>query len=164
LFVKIEDDFGSVEVLVFPNLLKETESIWTEGKGVFLQGKLSDKDQELKVLANNAVALDLKNIEKIAKNLGSGLGGVTAATSSSRGQDCDLKIIFYRNINDDGLARLKEIFGKYPGRDRVFFEIKANGEAQSLETDFKVSNNSILMTELKHRFAGILGLENIAKK
>src|SRR3990167_6564855 len=57
LFVKIEDMTGSLEILVFPSLLKENNLIWQEGKVVLCQGKLSDKDQELKLLCNKVMEL-----------------------------------------------------------------------------------------------------------
>ncbi len=66
-FVKIEDLAGSLEILVFPSLLKETVNIWQEGKVVLCQGKLSDKDQEKKLLCNKVIELTLDNIEVAAK-------------------------------------------------------------------------------------------------
>ncbi|MDO8667703.1 MAG: DNA polymerase III subunit alpha [bacterium] len=57
LFVKVEDLTGNIEILVFPSLLKENNLIWQEGKVVLCQGKLSDKDQELKLLCNKVVEL-----------------------------------------------------------------------------------------------------------
>lgn len=57
LFVKIEDISGPLEILVFPSLLKENGLIWQEGKVVLCVGKLSDKDQDLKLLCNKAIEL-----------------------------------------------------------------------------------------------------------
>ena len=54
LFVKIEDTSNSLEILVFPTLLKTTSHIWTEGKAVAVSGKVSTKDNEIKILANDA--------------------------------------------------------------------------------------------------------------
>ena len=54
LFVKIEDTSNSLEVLVFPTLLKTTNAIWQEGAAVAVSGKISTKDNEVKVLANEA--------------------------------------------------------------------------------------------------------------
>ena len=68
LFVKIEDLSGSIELLVFPRLLKKTPSIWQEGKVALCQGKLSDKDQQAKLLCNRAIELTLENVEQTASN------------------------------------------------------------------------------------------------
>ncbi|PIT97982.1 MAG: DNA polymerase III subunit alpha [Candidatus Andersenbacteria bacterium CG10_big_fil_rev_8_21_14_0_10_54_11] len=57
LFVRLEDMAGSVEVLVFPSLLSSTEDVWKDGAMVLLEGKVSDKDDEVKVLADAAWTL-----------------------------------------------------------------------------------------------------------
>ena len=54
LFVKIEDTNNNLEILVFPTVLKTTNHIWAEGKAVAVSGKVSTKDNEIKILANNA--------------------------------------------------------------------------------------------------------------
>ncbi|MCX6796651.1 MAG: DNA polymerase III subunit alpha, partial [Candidatus Falkowbacteria bacterium] len=163
LFIKIEDDFNSVEILIFPNLLKETEPVWSAGRAVLIQGRLSDKDQEVKVLANNVITLELKNMDQIVKNLGKNLASPVALTKNAPVQATDLKIIFYKNINEAGLSQLKGIFSQYPGQSSVFFEIKTNGEKQILATDYQVNNNGLLIAELKKKFTGFLGWENIEK-
>jgi len=68
LFVKLEDLTGSIEVLVFPSLLKENTLIWQEGKIILCQGKLSDKDQEIKLLGNKVMELtSLSTAEIVSK-------------------------------------------------------------------------------------------------
>lgn len=64
LFVKIEDSTASIEILVFPRLLKETSPIWKEGNIILCQGKKSDKDQEIKILANVVVLLSADNLRE----------------------------------------------------------------------------------------------------
>ncbi len=58
LFVKIEDAITTVEVLVFPRLYKESAHLWQEGEAVIIDGKISEKDKEIKVLVNRASRLD----------------------------------------------------------------------------------------------------------
>lgn len=67
LFVKIEDTGGSLEILVFPSLLKDNDLLWQEGKVALCQGKLSDKDQELKLLCNKAVELNVETAGEVVK-------------------------------------------------------------------------------------------------
>src|SRR3989344_1845185 len=52
LFVTVEDLSHSAEVLVFPKLLEETAALWIDGAKIIIDGTLSDKDGEAKVLAN----------------------------------------------------------------------------------------------------------------
>lgn len=58
LFAKIEDKSANVEVLVFPSLLKNNADIWKDGGLVIVSGKLSDKDSDVKLLADIAAGLD----------------------------------------------------------------------------------------------------------
>jgi DNA polymerase-3 subunit alpha len=58
LFVKIEDAVKTVEVLVFPRLYKETQDLWQPGRALIIDGKVSEKDRELKILVNRAALLD----------------------------------------------------------------------------------------------------------
>ncbi len=54
LFVKIEDKGGSVELLVFPGLLKSTITLWQDSALVVARGRLSEKDSDLKILVDQA--------------------------------------------------------------------------------------------------------------
>jgi DNA polymerase-3 subunit alpha len=64
IFVKIEDAISSVELLIFPRLYKETNDFWLEGRAVIVTGKISEKDQDLKILVDQVALLDLASPEK----------------------------------------------------------------------------------------------------
>jgi len=66
LFVKIEDKIASLEILVFPRLLKETAGLWQEGNAVICRGRLSNKDNELKLLGDKAKQLEPDKAAKLA--------------------------------------------------------------------------------------------------
>lgn len=150
LFVKIEDDTGGAEVLVFPNLYKTTFSIWTEGKAVIIQGKKSDKDNEIKILANTAAAVSLRNIrETVAKFNTAEYGNKTRSSSHVINQD--LRLIFNKTIDAGVLERLRDLFTKYKGENKVIFEIGLNGEKKIIETDFRVANSTFLLTEIRSK-------------
>jgi len=64
LFVKLEDATNTVELLVFPRLLKETANLWLPGQAIIIEGNISEKDQEVKFLVNRATPLDPLNPAK----------------------------------------------------------------------------------------------------
>ena len=68
LFAKIEDDSGSVEVVVFPNLFKTMPDLWHENKTILVKGRLSDKDGLPKIMAEEVQEITAENIEKIVRN------------------------------------------------------------------------------------------------
>ncbi|HUT96373.1 MAG TPA: DNA polymerase III subunit alpha [Candidatus Paceibacterota bacterium] len=53
LFVKIEDLTSTIEILVFATILEKNPTIWQEGKVILIEGRLTDKDDQLKILCNN---------------------------------------------------------------------------------------------------------------
>lgn len=51
-FVTVEDGKSTTEVIVFPKLLDSCKDLLTEGRAIVVTGTLSDKDEEVKFLAN----------------------------------------------------------------------------------------------------------------
>lgn len=164
MFVKIEDDTGGIECLVFPNLLKDTYDIWKEGKAVICQGKISDKDQELKMLVNTAFKLSLRNMNSVLEKFTSanGYGNVPQNKQQSR-DNSDLRISLKNSIENGTLDEIKAILDKHHGNSKVFFEIDINGEKKTIATDHQVAITSFLITELKEKFNGMIGLAKIGK-
>ncbi len=58
LFVEIEDSTGRIEVLVFPNTLEQTSTAWQEEKVVLVSGRLSDRDDNLKIICDSVKVLE----------------------------------------------------------------------------------------------------------
>lgn len=52
LFVGIEDTTGVSEILVFPRLYQETHTLWQSDQIVVVEGRISTKDGQIKVIAN----------------------------------------------------------------------------------------------------------------
>ncbi len=69
IFAKIEDEISNVELLVFPRLYKETAQDWQEGAVVICQGKVSDKDNEIKFLCNKVEFLNIETLEQKIKSI-----------------------------------------------------------------------------------------------
>jgi len=166
LFVKVEDTGGSVEILVFPSLLKENNLLWQEGKVVLCQGKLSAKDQELKLLCNKAVELTVETASLAVKKFtASGNGKNNGELSKSSGYysakspagSVSRHLIFkdgnlYINLNGRAgvsvLEKLKTALLKNSGDKKVFFKLLSGSKARLVETDFKVGYNNVLIKAL----------------
>ena len=73
-FVDIEDLYGTVETVVFPNVYERCQEVLNEDNVVAMKGKLNFKEGEIpKVLADNVMMLDDPEIETIARS-GRGYG------------------------------------------------------------------------------------------
>ena len=176
LFTKIEDESEKTEILVFPNLLKETEEVWEEGKAVICKGKISDKDNEIKVLADVAHSLDLEDIpgslnrfrtkvqEAPARNNFRGNGnGYNGGKTANRSHNFTppkapepLKLIFQKEPEESALAQIKEILLNNPGESKVYFKINYNGEAKYIESGFRVKNTKDLIEKIRNEFPGLV--------
>lgn len=106
IFARIEDRDGSVEVLVFPKVLKDNAVPWQEGRIVVIAGKVSDKDGVPKILADNVRELhpdDLKGPESVTVRIPNA-------------------------ANEQLWISLKDIFRKYPGRVKVVLAVQGSRE------------------------------------
>jgi len=178
LFVKIEDSSGSVELLVFPRLFKETGEIWREGSAVICQGKLSDKDQEVKLLVNTAARLSLEaiadDIDKFktaTEKAGNGRGyqngngyakrnyepyyssSAPAAPTPAKAAN-PLKLVFEGGCDMEMFGKLKELFLGRQGEDKVYLKIFQNGQPNIVETAFLVANTDGLRESIRKELGG----------
>jgi DNA polymerase III subunit alpha len=158
LFVRLEDDNSNIEILVFPRLLKESNDIWQEGKAIFCQGKVSNKDKEIKFLANSTMELKWQEMEKtvsliqkrykFTEDQNRGLGKEKNGNA--------LKIIFLKNLEAEKLNDLKALFLSHKGEDKVYFKISNNGEDNIIETGFRINNSSSLRESIIDNFHNYL--------
>jgi len=56
-FATIEDLSDTMEVIVFPRVLEKKTSLWTENTIVILQGKMSERDSDVKLIVDEAIEL-----------------------------------------------------------------------------------------------------------
>jgi DNA polymerase III subunit alpha len=168
LFVKIEDAVASTELLVFPGLYETTTDLWQDGKVVLVQGKISDKDQEVKLLVDKAAILSLDNlgasidtfkkIEVKARRQFSGnsnyqpRNSTGAAPAVATPSAPPLKLIFKKDLSGEQSTRLKEILSQSSGDSRVYFKIVRNGAPVIVEGGFRVKNDSALVECIKKDF------------
>ncbi len=61
-FATIEDGVAKVEALIFPKTIERTGDIWVEEKILLLTGRLSEKDGELKLLTEEALEVNEKEL------------------------------------------------------------------------------------------------------
>jgi hypothetical protein len=151
--------------------------MWQEGKAVLVQGKISDKDQEIKFLVDKAIVLNggnigeaveaFKKIEVRPKKQFNGYNNngfyqpktfsakpaAPAPLKTAAIVPLPLKLIFQRGLTAAESARLKEIFAQAPGLSKVYFKITRNNEPVIIEGGFRVKNDSALAGLIKKEFS-----------
>jgi DNA polymerase-3 subunit alpha len=182
IFVKIEDALASSEILVFPRLYKETMELWQEGRTIIVEGKASEKDSDLKILANRAMILDFtspqKSVDDFKKLMMESPTPIRRTFSNGNYQKSVKKVfesespetkkivpapavmpainplllVFLKDLHPNDLNELRRLFSVFPGEQEVFFRIIEAGKFKIIKTAFRVLNGDALKNELKEKF------------
>lgn len=138
-FVDIEDLYGVMETVVFPNVYERCQEVLNEDEVVAMKGRLNFKEGEMpKVLADNVMRIDDPEIETLTKGGSYGSYGSQRAPGSERddvpasresedfGYVQPVKVrIPQESEETEVLERLKEVFAIYPGVTPVYIYLKS---------------------------------------
>lgn len=157
LFVQVEDMVGKTEILVFPGVLEKTASFWEDGQSVIVEGKLSDKDGEVKVLADSVWSLTKETLDELVK------------TSPRRAKNqfegsmeyaSSLLLQIPRGFSREQLEKLKQALASHhtpEGELPVQLLVPKNGNTFTLDTPYRLQRNEDISNEL----SAILGKQSV---
>jgi len=162
LFVQLEDMVGKVEIIVFPSVLEKSNELWEDGAKLLVQGKLSDKDGEAKILADKVWELNESSIKDLQTDLKTiPLAEKKAPTLSSAGS---LVIHLPNSLDRSRLTELKQqleaLNVNRPDSLAVVLIVRKNGGGQVVPTKIKVSRGDATIETL----AKIVGREALRYK
>ena len=127
-FINLEDLYGEVEVVVFPNVYERCSEAILEDNVVVVKGKLNFKEDEMpKLLADSVVGIHdvsqhLQN-EQAASSAGRRTSG--GRTQSPAGGET-VKVRIPETVEEEAvLAKLQEIFRQYPGNTPVLIYLQS---------------------------------------
>lgn len=163
LFVRVEDETAGVEIVVFPRVYAAQPDLWQEDAAVVVSGKISDKDDELRFLANQAVVVSPQTVRQGIEALKRGAADAAqqprrqfgqrepqappAAAPPPGGADVAPRAlpsmpsvtISLPDAPTPELAQaLKAVFEQCPGGLAVFLEIGKGERPKRIETQFKI--------------------------
>lgn len=148
LFAKIEDETGAVEAIVFPRIYGEKPEIWEEGAPLAISGKLSEKDEELRFIAERVERLSGEKSVSSPKD----------ARASFRPTNVMLPAAMMVRIEEMSdphfFEDLRRLLIRYPGEKQVVLLFPQGVEAKKVETDFRVVDSPELRTAIE-QLAGI---------
>ncbi len=153
IFATLEDLSGSLEVIVFPRLLQQNPGLWQEDNFVFIQGRLSTKDNEPKILAERALPIDVDNIKATLQQL---------AELKIQPMLKQIKLnvfiaINHKNFKTSLHQRLKSLFQRHYGKHRVYFFVRQAKQARLIATNFYINFNA----EIKQKIEALTGPETV---
>jgi DNA polymerase III subunit alpha len=163
-FVKIEDETGSIEVIVFPKVFEKTRELLFEGNLVIVIGKLSDKDGETKMLADEIAVLTDDTQNMIIKHLQSARIQ-TSGMISTQHELPKHKVAFsltkerIQSIKD----RLKEVFTQHPGTYPVYLKIVDEKNTQIVKERIMTSYHINFNDSIRRQLEGIVSTSGTVK-
>jgi DNA polymerase-3 subunit alpha len=140
LFVVLEDMTSKVEVLVFPSLLKRTADQWTSGARLLVEGKLSDKDGEVKVLADSVWQLNRESLGNLTQQF---IGSPRARRGPVLASASELVIRLHSSLDKTRLLKLRDILAANSTADKekgiaVVLIYNSDGQARAVRTPFRL--------------------------
>lgn len=153
LFGTLDDGMSSIELVVFPKVLAADVAVWREGATVLVMGRKSDKDDEVRFLAQRAVVVKPETARESCVALQSGNYVVSAPAVT-------LSAVSIRLGGDPDpvrLAALRRIFEANPGSARVVIVVLQDGEERRIETPYQIAFDEGVRRDL----AAIVGNDSV---
>lgn len=155
-FITLEDLYGTIEVVVFPQTLKKFNILLNDDSIILIKGAISIDDDEAKLIARDIKDINEEyrfNSEKISFD-------VRSNSSKSKNRQMNVRI---DTVGDEELLmKIFTITRKYPGRDRLVLLPKDQNIDMSKPIAYKVPGMYINADEeLKKELGSLVGKLNI---
>ncbi|MBI5222033.1 MAG: DNA polymerase III subunit alpha [Candidatus Magasanikbacteria bacterium] len=149
IFATIQDTTGMMELLVFPSVYEQTQSLWQEGNIICVVGKTPKERGDNKVFVEKARPLTKESALRVCQEF--------ASESAAKDRDYaslpqDKAVVL--NLTKEELKikarELKDVFIKYPGDYQVFVKVAGN----LIRAQAMIDWNSEVEDELKKVVGG----------
>jgi DNA polymerase-3 subunit alpha len=154
-YITLEDLYGTVEVIVFPDTYKASQDIVSQETPVIVAGYTDKTDKGLKIIAQKIVSIDER--DQIQKPNGT----VTSrqrrnGTPSQKNkresvpqpQQAALTLTLFKDTEPDALPKLERVFSKYTGDCPVYIKIISPRNWETLlKTNRHITPSPEMITE-----------------
>ena len=152
-FLELEDLYGTIEVIVFPQVLKQYNAIVNEDSIIYIKGKLSIKEEEgAKLIAREIRDINDSNSFKINNQN-------NIDTKNKKSQTTGIFIKINNMKNQQLISSIEKILLQYKGNQDVYICTESPRKMFKW-TDMGVNLNS----DLQYKLQELLGLENVKVK
>jgi len=149
-FVTLEDLYGSIEVIIFPTVLKRYRELLVNENAVFIDGRISIKEEELPKIICENVRMIQKKDRNTADSISSNGGGTAKKGGFSKKLYIKTEMPLDSELMKSATALLKYFNGRTPV---VFCRSDSMGNISRLNAgEFSVDLCDTLVRELVERF------------
>lgn len=127
-FSSLEDDSGSIDLVVFPKLYADTSATWVEDKAVMVTGKVDLRENELSLIVDKVKEVDTNTIPDLSE------GWV---------------IRIPHGTDKTTLVRINGLLKDNPGEDIVFIILENGPDTKKIKLPYTVNFTPRLDTEIK---------------
>lgn len=173
-FVKLEDRSGELELVIFPSLYKDSQSVWERDSVILATGRISARDkngglsEDVKFMPDSAskidaiVARDYTKTGAKAKISGSARRGARPKNDEGKTESKNNKVtkLYLRVIDDtkpDLLHDIKQALDEFQGSSEVVLVLGETAKKQAIKLPFTVTIDELLT----RRLADIVGSTNV---
>jgi DNA polymerase-3 subunit alpha len=157
-YVTIEDLYGMVEVIAFPDVYKECQDLLTNDEPVVISGTIDKTDKGMKIIANKIVSIenaeDVKNYTPPSRSGKFGYGKKTREEETPRPERKRIVTFTVYNDKRNMLPRLDEVLSRHTGDCPVFLRIIS---PENWETLLKTSREVMPTPEMLSEAESLLG-------
>ncbi len=168
-FVRLEDGYSDMEVVVFPRVLQESESCWVAENMVMVAGRPAEDGGKMKVLAENAYQITDQNIEQILAESHSGQGAMDNEEDTQENVDEGLKtnekkeeaVVSLKvgaTLPETAIRMLRRIFEANPGSMKVDFIIDDVGGQRRVRSSAMIT----LSPDVTRQIEEVLGPRTVS--
>ena len=159
-FLNIEDLYGAVEIVVFPNIYDRYSSILQEDAIISVTGSINFKEGEMpKLLAENIVDLrELKEAipEDAAKDMPEKFGSGRLSAKAARQPQGLIKIKLPQGVDkDEILEQIRQVMRSHPGECQAIIYLPEGGSFRTDESLWVVPDR-----DFQQKITDLVGAEN----
>ncbi len=156
-FVNVEDKYGSMEVVVFPNIYDKFAVFLNDGNAIIIRGTLNFKENEEPKIICDTIGKARSNAEC---NNSADLSVQSSAQNGNKSHSVSALYIRIDDLNTDKYDRAKRVLDIFEGKTPVIFYLTNSKRKVKAPSSMWVSLNDVMIKELKFQ----LGDENVVAK
>ena len=156
-FVNVEDKYGSMEVVVFPNIYDKFAVFLNDGNAIIIRGTLNFKENEEPKIICDTIGKARSNAEC---NNSADLSAQSSAQNGNKSNSVSALYIRIDDLNTDKYDRAKRVLDIFEGKTPVIFYLTDSKRKVKAPSSMWVSLNDVMIKELKFQ----LGDENVVAK
>ncbi len=144
-FIKIEDETGTMDIVVFPKTFSQFKSVLNEDAIVILEGKLDSREEESAILAE--IITDLSILPDVTPTnvMASASSHIPHSPSTPEG----IGIIIPKMASRQTLHSIYEILKKFPGQKQTYLLLEGtDGQTRNVPVPFGAELSDNLISDL----------------